>query len=179
MRITPAIALAGLLAAPALAQDADLAAQGEKLFKRCAVCHKLEEGATSAAGPSLHGVIGRTAGTEEGFDYSPAMVEAGANEVPEEQMLDGIMYAHEQIKQVAALIEEMRQAVGKPKIEPELAAPNPEVEAWAESFLQERLPNAVQSPDKLAREEAVENVRDEMLAAYTEEHGEDVLEAAQ
>ena len=79
MRITPAIALAGLLAAPALAQDADLAAQGEKLFRRCAVCHKLEEGATSAAGPSLHGVIGRTAGTEEGFDYSPAMVEAGAN----------------------------------------------------------------------------------------------------
>ena len=78
-RTLSAIGIAGILAAPALAQDADLAAQGEKLFKRCAVCHKIEEGATSSAGPSLHGVIGRTAGTEEGFTYSKAMVEAGAN----------------------------------------------------------------------------------------------------
>jgi cytochrome c len=78
LRITPAIALAGLLAAPALAQDADLVAHGEKVFKRCAVCHKIGDGAANAAGPSLEGVIGRTAGTGEGFAYSDAMVEAGA-----------------------------------------------------------------------------------------------------
>jgi cytochrome c2 len=74
----PAAALAAFLAAPAPAQEPDLA-QGEKLFKRCAACHKLEEGAASSAGPSLHGVIGRPAGGEPDFNYSPAMAEAGAN----------------------------------------------------------------------------------------------------
>ena len=81
MRMLPrmlfAVGLAGSMVGPALAQDADLAAQGEKVFKRCAICHKIGEGAKNGAGPSLEGVIGRTAGTEEGFAYSKPMVEAG------------------------------------------------------------------------------------------------------
>ena len=51
--------------------------RAQKVFKRCAVCHKIGEGAKNGAGPSLEGVIGRTAGTEEGFSYSKPMVEAG------------------------------------------------------------------------------------------------------
>lgn len=71
-----AIALAGVCALPAMAQD-DLVAAGEKVFKKCAACHAVGEGAKDRVGPSLNGVIGRTAGTEEGFKYSPAMVKAG------------------------------------------------------------------------------------------------------
>ena len=51
------------------------AAKGEKLFKRCAACHSLEEGKRKV-GPSLYGLFGRTSGTLAGFKYSPAMKNA-------------------------------------------------------------------------------------------------------
>jgi cytochrome c len=76
-RILLALAFTGLAAAPALAQD-DLAAEGEKVFKRCAACHMVGPDAKNRVGPELNGIVGRTAGTLEGFSYSKAMVEAGA-----------------------------------------------------------------------------------------------------
>ena len=61
------------VAGSALAQDA---ANGEKVFKKCAACHVPNE-AKNKVGPTLHGVFGRTAGTVEGFKYSEAMTEKG------------------------------------------------------------------------------------------------------
>ena len=59
--------------------DGDAAA-GEVVFQKCMLCHIIEEGAVdpNKQGPNLFGVIGRTAGTHEGFEgrYSPALVEA-------------------------------------------------------------------------------------------------------
>ncbi len=78
-RIVAAAALAALAAGPAPAQDADQVAAGAKVFKRCAACHQIGPDAKNRVGPTLTGVIGRTAGTEEGFQYSKAMTEAGAN----------------------------------------------------------------------------------------------------
>ena len=78
-RLLAALAVAGLASAPALAQDPDQVAAGEKVFKRCAACHQIGPDAKDRVGPALTGVIGRTAGTEEGFNYSKAMKEAGAN----------------------------------------------------------------------------------------------------
>jgi cytochrome c len=60
---------------PALAEGD--AAAGEKLFARCKACHTVEQGGASRVGPNLHGIVGRTAGTKEGFKYSKAMAEAG------------------------------------------------------------------------------------------------------
>lgn len=70
-------AAAIVLAAPNLAQAQDASA-GERIFKRCAVCHGIGD-ANKPIGPSLNGVIGRTAGTQEDFakKYSKAMVAAG------------------------------------------------------------------------------------------------------
>ena len=48
------------------------AAAGRQVFKKCEVCHSLEPGKT-LVGPSLAGIVGRKAGTELGYDYSPAM----------------------------------------------------------------------------------------------------------
>ena len=73
-----ALTLGGLFAGPGLAQDADLAAEGEKIFRRCAACHQIGEGASNGVGPMLNGVVGRTAGGLEDYDYSEAMQEAGA-----------------------------------------------------------------------------------------------------
>ena len=70
------VAAGALLALPtlALAQDADA---GKKVFAKCAPCHSIGPGATNKVGPNLNGVIGRKAGTAEGFAYSDAMKNAG------------------------------------------------------------------------------------------------------
>ncbi len=53
-------------------------ALGEKVFKRCMACHKAGEGAKNGVGPLLNGLIGRSAGTVEGFAYSQLNKNAGA-----------------------------------------------------------------------------------------------------
>lgn len=52
------------------------ATAGATIFKKCQACHVADTD-KNKVGPSLNGIIGRTAGTHEGFKYSPAMVEAG------------------------------------------------------------------------------------------------------
>jgi len=69
-------ALTAALALPALAQEGD-ATKGEKVFKKCAACHTITPDGKSKVGPDLYGVIGRTTGTLEGFDYSAVMTKAG------------------------------------------------------------------------------------------------------
>jgi len=69
-----ALTVVPLVAGQAAAQDA---AAGEKVFAKCKACHVADED-KNKIGPSLMGVIGRTAGTYAGFKYSKAMVDAGA-----------------------------------------------------------------------------------------------------
>lgn len=57
------------------AYTGDVAA-GEKIFKQCAQCHSLKEG-ENRIGPTLYGIVGRTAGTIEGYSYSKANRESG------------------------------------------------------------------------------------------------------
>lgn len=52
-------------------------------FAACASCHSVEPGQTRGAGPSLHGIVGRTAGEAEGFAYSRAMEQSGLVWTPE------------------------------------------------------------------------------------------------
>ncbi|MDQ0323289.1 cytochrome c [Pararhizobium capsulatum DSM 1112] len=76
MKITMWIGAIGMMLAAkghCLAQDATA---GEKVFAKCKVCH-IVDADKNKIGPSLMGVIGRTAGTHAGFRYSTAMVDAG------------------------------------------------------------------------------------------------------
>lgn len=57
--------------------------KGAKVFKKCAACHKLEEGVNST-GPSLYGVVGRDMAAEAGFGYSGALTALGGNWSAEE-----------------------------------------------------------------------------------------------
>jgi cytochrome c len=75
MQVLLGLAVMGLASSPAFAQEGDPAA-GEKVFNKCRACHVLDED-RNRVGPYLHGVMGRTAGTAEGFNYSPAMKESG------------------------------------------------------------------------------------------------------
>ncbi|AZO23282.1 MULTISPECIES: cytochrome c family protein [unclassified Mesorhizobium] len=74
LAIMPAVAFT---VNPSRAQDA---AAGEKVFTKCKVCHVADKD-QNKVGPSLNGVIGRTAGTHPDFTYSTAMIEAGKSGV--------------------------------------------------------------------------------------------------
>jgi cytochrome c2 len=53
-------------------------AAGEKVFKKCAACHAVGEGAKNKVGPEQNALFGRTAGTAPDYNYSQAMKDAGA-----------------------------------------------------------------------------------------------------
>lgn len=76
----------------AFAQGGDVAA-GETAFKKCMACHAVGEGAKNKVGPVLNDVFGRTAGTLEGFKYSPAMIKAGE---------EGLVWTHETLTEFLA-----------------------------------------------------------------------------
>jgi cytochrome c len=69
-------ATVALGASAVLAQDAD---NGAEVFKRCRACHDVGETAKNKVGPILNGIVGRKAGTIEGFNYSDANKKAGAD----------------------------------------------------------------------------------------------------
>jgi len=75
--IRTGLAFAALLLAAASAEAAD-ADHGKAVFERCAPCHG-PAGAGTENGPSLIGVVGRKAGSVEGFRYSPPMKRSGLN----------------------------------------------------------------------------------------------------
>lgn len=69
------LAMGAIAITPSLAEG-DVKA-GKKVFKKCAACHTVKEG-KHKSGPSLYNIMGRTAGTAEGFErYSEAMVASG------------------------------------------------------------------------------------------------------
>ena len=75
LKLTASVFLFGAIAASgANAQDSDA---GKKVFKKCAACHAVGDGAKNKIGPELNELIGRVAGSLEDFKYSKAMVSAG------------------------------------------------------------------------------------------------------
>ena len=105
------------------------------------------------------------AGTKDAIN----MVEAGADEVPEEVMLEAIMFGHEEIKRIVAFQEEIVKATGVEKFELSLPETNEELSARVESEAKEKLTEAIQVIEKHAREVAIANVKEEVLEAYAEE----------
>jgi len=77
MRFTAVFAVVSIFAAAAGQAEAQDATAGEAVFKKCAPCHVANVD-QNKVGPSLMGIIGRTAGTHPNFSYSVAMVDAGA-----------------------------------------------------------------------------------------------------
>ena len=55
------------------------AAEGAKIFKKCAACHSITEGGANKIGPALWGVLGKPAGSAPGYKYSKAMATHGKN----------------------------------------------------------------------------------------------------
>ena len=77
-----AILLACLLINPALAQEGDAESGNAAYRRQCASCHQVAQ-PRNGVGPNLQGIIGRPAGSVEGFNYSAAMRDSGITWTPE------------------------------------------------------------------------------------------------
>ncbi|SFI52316.1 polyribonucleotide nucleotidyltransferase [Paenibacillus sp. UNC496MF] len=100
------------------------------------------------------------------------MVEAEANEVPEEVMLEAIMFGHDEIRRIVAKIEELQGLAGKPKIEVKLHAVDGGVNEAVRAFAKERLVEAVRVVEKHARQEAIDAVNADAIAHFEVEYAE-------
>ncbi len=100
------------------------------------------------------------------------MVEAGAKELPEEVILDAILFGHEEIKKLVAFQDEIAANCGKEKKEYTLFTVNEELDAAVREFATDKINSAVRNPDKLARDEAVKAVKDETLEHFAEQFPE-------
>ena len=105
------------------------------------------------------------------------MVEAGAKEVPEEQMLDAIMFGHEEIQRIVAMIEEFRAdalaaGIAQNKIDVEPIELPEDIVADVEATAHDELKEALQIVNKQARDEAVSAVKDKAVEALIEKYPE-------
>ena len=111
---------------------------------------------------TMHLVV---SGTKEAI----MMVEAGAQEVPEDTILDAIMFAHEEIKKIVEFIEEIVKEVGKPKMEIELYKVPEDIEAAVREYAEDKMRAAIQTYDKMERLDNMDAVE-----AETKEHFEEI-----
>jgi len=109
------------------------------------------------------------AGTEDAI----LMVEAGANEIPEAEILDALDIAHEQIRKLCATQRELAERAGKPKIEVKVPGVDPELYEQIKKSHGEKLAAATSVEDKLDRQDATKAVEVEVLEAYGADDGAD------
>ncbi len=107
------------------------------------------------------------------------MVEAGAKEVPEEIMLEGIVSGHRVIQDIIGFQDEIIAQFGKPKLEIPVYQVDPELDRLVREYVSERVAVAVRNPDKLARQDAIDQLeresREHFLESYPE-RGKDIKE---
>ena len=102
------------------------------------------------------------AGTKEAIN----MVEAGADELSEDQMLDAIMFGHEAIKKLCDFQSEIAKEIGKAKREVSLYAPDPTITKDIYDRIGEKMVKAISIFDKLERQNAIDALKKEILDDY-------------
>ena len=111
--------------------------------------------------------------TVAGTAEKVAMIEAGANEVPDDVMLEAIKKGHEEIKKICEFIQKMKDEIGKPKFAYKSFAVDHDLYQFMEDNFTEKMKTAVQEIDKDTRDNNVAALSDEITAAVTEKLGED------
>lgn len=100
------------------------------------------------------------------------MVEAGAKEVSEKVILDGILFAHEEIKKMCVFIEEIANEIGKPKMEFEVTELDKEMEKEILDYGKEKLIEAINTFEKQERNENIDNVNEDIMDVFLEKYPE-------
>ena len=112
------------------------------------------------------------AGTKEKI----AMIEAGADEIPDDIMLDAIKTAHVEIKKVCDFISDIQKEIGKEKFEYKSFAVDEEVFGEISSNYKERMYKDVQAVDKEVRDANMDKITEDILADFIQKYGEDETE---
>jgi polyribonucleotide nucleotidyltransferase len=104
-----------------------------------------------------------------GTDDAILMVEAGASEVPEAEILDALDIAHQEIKKLCQAQRELAEKAGKPKLEVTVPQVDPELYEQIKASHGAALDAATQVEDKLERQDATKQVEEQVLAQYAGE----------
>ena len=108
------------------------------------------------------------AGTKDAIN----MVEAGAKEVSEDDMLEALMFGHEAIKELVAFEDEIVSQIGEEKMEYEVLEIPEEVKERVKELATTRLDQALRIKDKLEKYAAIDQIKEEIVTLYEEENKE-------
>lgn len=108
------------------------------------------------------------AGTTEAIN----MVEAGSKEVSEEDMLEALMFGHEAVKELCEFQKTIIKEIGLPKMEYEKLDITDELREEVKSIAADKLDSAMRIKEKLAKYEAIDNVKKEVVSKYEEENSD-------
>ncbi len=104
------------------------------------------------------------------------MIEAGANEVPDDVMLKAIKEAHKEIKKICKFIKKIQKEIGKPKFEYKSFEVDHDVYEFVESNFKDEMKEKVQEADKETRDNNISELTEKIENAYTEKFGEEAFE---
>ena len=104
------------------------------------------------------------------------MIEAGADEIPNETMLDAIKKAHEEIKNICHFISDIQAEIGKPKFEYKSFAVDPEFYQDIVANFKDRMYQDVQATDKEVRDANIDKITEDITAYVVEKYGEEAVE---
>lgn len=106
------------------------------------------------------------AGTKDAIN----MVEAGAREASEDDMLEALMFGHEAIKKLIAFEEEVIKEIGVPTMEYEKLEITAELRSEVDTYVRERLDKALRIKDKLEKYAAIDSLQEEVVEKYKNEN---------
>jgi len=109
------------------------------------------------------------AGTKDAIN----MVESGADQVSEEDMLQALLFGHDVIKELCAFQEEIVAAVGQEKMDVQLLLPDADLKAEITAEYNDAMKEAIQTFDKQERAEKTEELKAEIVATYEEKYQDD------
>ncbi|MEE8597987.1 MAG: polyribonucleotide nucleotidyltransferase [Dehalococcoidales bacterium] len=111
-------------------------------------------------------------------EQAVVMVEAGAQEVSEDIVTRAIKFGHEANQDIIKIQQQLQQACGKPKLETVISEINPEVISAISPIINGRLEEALYQPDKPQREQALSNLRKELVDSLRESFPEEEILSA-
>ena len=104
------------------------------------------------------------------------MIEAGANEIPEDIMLEAIKKGHEEIIKMCKFISEIQKEIGKPKFQYKSFAVSEELYSEVENEFKDRMYQDVQAVDKEVRDANIDKITEDITTYLTEKYGEEFVE---
>ena len=115
--------------------------------------------------------------TVAGSAKKVVMIEAGANEVPEDTMFAAIMFAHDEIKKICAFIQQIQDEIGKPKFEYEHMVVDEELFADIRGYAEDAVKQAMDTDDKTVRDARLAVVYDDVYAHFEEKYPNEEFKA--